>query len=112
MKHDLDTILEGLRKSELDEGRLRHLKSDVWLRIAEMEADQPVGALERLLSAFFSAHHRLTPVMCAGMLGIFVGLGSMWPVRPTPDAAEMLNLKVFEPSMIALASITPINEGL
>ena len=48
--------------------------------------------------------------MAAAVLGIMVGFGSM--KSPAPDAAEMLNFKVFKPKVIALASITPNYERL
>ena len=113
MKHQIDKILAGLRKSESNSNRLKHLESDVWARIVARKADQPVGVLEGFLANLFPAQHRLAPVMGAAILGVMVGFGTLPPVSPAqPDAAEMLNFKVFKPKMISLASITTINERL
>ena len=110
MTKRIDNILAFLRKSEPDCDRLKHLESDVWARIVAEKSEQPVGFFEGLLASIFSAQHRFAPVMAAAVLGIAVGFGTMQP--PAPDAAEMLNFKVFKPKVIALASITPNYERL
>lgn len=112
MKYQLDKILAGLKKSESDSNRLKHLESDVWARIVAEKADQPVGTLEGFLATLFPARHRLAPIMGAAVLGLVIGFGMLPPASPSPDAAEMLNFKVFKPKMVSLASITPINERL
>ncbi len=110
MTKRIDNVLALLRNSEPINGRLKHLESDVWARIVAEKSEQPVGFLEGLLASIFPAQHRFSPVMAAAVLGIMVGFGTMHP--PAPDAAEMLNFKVFKPKVIALASITPNYERL
>ncbi len=113
MDNKTDKILAGFAKSGFDDGRLKHLESDVWARIVAEKADQPIGALEGFLASLFPAQHRFAPIMGAAVLGVVLGFGTL-PTAATssPDAAEMLNFKVFKPKMISLASITPINERL
>jgi len=112
MKHQLDKILAGLKKSELNSDRLKHLESDEWARIVAQKAGQPVGALEGFLASLFPARHRFAPVMCAAVLGIVVGFGTLTPFNSPPDAAEMLNFKIFKPQISGLRSITSANERL
>ena len=112
MDNNINKILAGFAKSGFDDGRLKHLESDVWARIVAEKANQPIGVFEGFLASLFPARHRLAPIMCAAVLGIVVGFGTLPPANSSPDAAEMLNFKVFKPKMISLASITPINEGL
>ena len=113
MENRTDKILAEFVKSGFDDDRLKHLESDVWAQIVARTADQPVGVLEEFLAKLFPAQHRLAPVMGAAILGVMVGFGTLPPVSPAqPDAAEMLNFKVFKPKMISLASITTINEPL
>jgi hypothetical protein len=71
----------------------------------------PVGFFEGLLASIFPAQHRFAPVMAAAVLGVMVGFSTLQPPA-TPDAAEMLNFKVFKPKVIALSSITPNYERL
>lgn len=106
MKYQLDKILAGIKKSESDNDRLKHLESDVWARIVAEKADQPVGALEGFLASLFPARHRFAPVMGAAVLGIIVGFGTLAPSSSPPDAAEMLNFKIFKPQVSGLNSIT------
>lgn len=110
MTKRLDNILVYLRKSAPVSDRLKHLESDVWARIVAEKSEQPVGFLEGLLANIFPARHRFAPVMAAAVLGIIVGFGMVQ--APTPDAAEMLNFKVFKPKVISLASITAGYEHL
>ncbi len=110
MTERIDNILAYLRKSEPAGDRLKHLESDVWVRIVAENAERPVGFLEGILASIFPAQYRFAPVMAATVLGVIVGFGTMQP--PTPDAVEMLNFKVFKPNVIALASVTPNDERL
>lgn len=105
-----DNVLAYLRNSVPDNDRLKHLESDVWTRIAAEKSEQPVGFLEGLLATLFPARHRFAPVMVAAVFGIFIGLGTLQ--SPAPDAAEMLNFKVFKPKAITLASVIPNSEPL
>lgn len=110
MTKRIDNVLACLKKSEPDSDRLKNLESAVWARIVAEKSEQPVGFFEGVLASIFPAQHRFAPVMAAAVLGIVVGFGTMH--SPTPDAAEMLNFKVFKPKVIALASITPNSERL
>ena len=110
MTKGIDNILAFLRKSEPSSDRLKHLESDVWAWIVAEKSEQPVGFLEGFLASLFPRQHRFAPVMVAAVFGIFIGLGTL--KSPAPDAAEMLNFKVFKPKVIALASITPNYERL
>lgn len=110
MTKRIDNVLAYLRKSEPANDRLKHLESDVWARIVAEKSEQPVGIFEGFIASLFPAQHRFAPVMAAAVLGIMVGFGSM--KSPAPDAAEMLNFKVFKPKVITLASITPNYERL
>lgn len=109
----MDLLLaHHFRKPPEDDSRLKHLESDVWARIVARKHDEPIGVLEGFLAFLFPAQHRLAPVMCAAVLGVVVGFGTLPYHSASPDAAEMLNFKVFKPQIISLASITPINERL
>lgn len=110
MTKRIDNVLVYLRKSEPTGDRLKHLESDVWARIVAEKAEQPAGFLEGVLASIFPAQHRFAPVMIAAVFGVVIGLGTL--KSPSPDAAEMLNFKVFKPKIIALASITPNYERL
>jgi hypothetical protein len=110
MTKKLDNVLAYLRNSAPANDCLKHLESDVWARIVAEKSEQPVGFFEGLLAFLFPKQHRFTPVMIAAVFGIIIGLGTFTP--PSPDAAEMLNFKVFKPKVIALASITPNYERL
>ena len=110
MTKRIDNVLAYLKDSAPANRCLKHLESDVWARIVAEKSEQPVGFLEGLVSAFFPTQHRFAPIMVAAVFGIFIGLGTL--KSPTPDAAEMLNFKVFKPNVIALASITPNYERL
>jgi hypothetical protein len=112
MKHLLDKILTVLKKSELNSEGLKHLESDVWARIEAQKADQPSGRLEGFLASLFPARHRIAPVMCAAVLGIVVGFGTFTPSNSPPDAAEMLNFKIFKPQISGLSPITLASERL
>lgn len=113
MTKRIDNILAFIRKPDAGNDRLKHLESDVWARIVIRKADQPVGVFEGFLANLFPAQHRLAPVMGAAILGVMVGFGTLPSASPSqPDAAEMLNFKVFKPKIIALASITPNYERL
>lgn len=110
MTKKIDNVLAYLKNSVSADDRLKHLESDVWARIVAEKSEQPVGFLEGLVAAFFPKQHRFAPVMLAAVFGVFIGLGTL--KTPSPDAAEMLNFKVFKPKVIALASITPNYERL
>lgn len=110
MTKRIDNVLAYLRNSAPTNDRLKHLESDVWARVVAEKAEQPVGFLEGMIATLFPSQHRFAPVMVAAVFGIFIGLGTLQ--SPAPDAAEMLNFKVFKPKMIALASITPNYEHL
>lgn len=110
MTKRIDNILGFLKKEALTSDRLKHLESDVWARIVAEKSEQPVGFLEGFLASLFPRQHRFAPVMVAAVFGIFIGLGTLQ--SPEPDAAEMLNFKVFKPKVIALTSITPNYECL
>lgn len=110
MTKKIDNVLAYLRKSEPASDRLKHLESDVWARIVAEKSEQPVGFLEGLVASLFPRRHRFAPVMAAAVFGVVIGLGTLQ--SPAPDAAEMLNFKVFKPKVIALASITPNYERL
>jgi hypothetical protein len=110
MTKGIDNVLAYLKKSEPDSDPLKHLESDVWARVVAEKSEQPVGFLEGLLASIFPTQHRFAPVMAAAALGVMVGFGTMQ--APAPDAAEMLNFKVFKPNVITLASITSNYERL
>jgi hypothetical protein len=111
MTKRIDNVLAYLRKSVSTNDQLKHLESDVWARIVAEKSEQPVGFLEGLLASIFPAQHRFAPVMAAAVLGVMVGFSTLQPPA-TPDAAEMLNFKVFKPKVIVLSSITPNYERL
>ena len=50
MNNQMDKILAGFAKWDLDDNRLKHLESDVWQRIAYERQEQPVGMLEGFLA--------------------------------------------------------------
>lgn len=104
MTKRIDNVLAYLKDSAPANHCLKHLESDVWARIVAEKSEQPVGFLEGMVATFFPAQHRFAPVMVAAVFGLFIGLGTLQ--SPAPDAAEMLNFKVFKPKVIALASIT------
>lgn len=110
MTKKIDNVLAYLRNSAPSNDQLKHLESDVWARIVAEKSEQPVGFLEGMVATLFPAQHRFAPVMIAAVFGIVVGLGTLQ--SPAPDAAEMLNFKVFKPKMIALASLTQNYEHL
>lgn len=110
MTKRVDNVLAYLRNSAPANDRLKHLERDVWARIVAEKSEQPVGFLEGFLAALFPRQHRFAPIMVAAVLGVFIGLGTLQ--SPKPDAAEMLNFKVFKPKVIALASITSNYEHL
>lgn len=112
MTKRVDSVLALLRKSEPSNDGLKHLESDVWQRIAFQKAEQPTGVFESWLAVLFPAQHRFAPIMCAAVLGIMLGFGTLPFNQPSPDAAEMLNFKVFKPKVITLASIIPNSEPL
>ena len=110
MTKRIDNVLACLKKIEPESDRLKNLESAVWARIVTEKSEQPIGFFEGLFAILFPVQHRFAPVMAAAVLGIVVAFGTMQP--PGPDAAEMLNFKVFKPKVIALASITPNYERL
>lgn len=110
MTKRIDNVLAYMRNSVPANDHLKHLESDVWARIAAEKSEQPVGFLEGLVATFFPVQHRFAPVMIAAVFGIFIGLGTLQ--SPAPDAAEMLNFKVFKPKAITLASIISNSEPL
>lgn len=110
MTKRIDNVLAYLKDSAPTNDRLKHLESDVWTRIVAEKSEQPVGFLEGVLASLFPRQHRFAPVVVAAVFGVFIGLGTLQ--SPKPDAAEMLNFKVFKPKVIALASITPNYERL
>lgn len=112
MNNQMDKILAGFAKWDLDDNRLKHLESDVWQRIAYERQEQPVGMLEGFLATIFPAQYRFAPVMGAALLGIMLGFGTLPFAAPSPDAAEMLNFKVFKPQLSGLNSITLASEHL
>lgn len=110
MTKKIDNILVYLRNAVPDNDSLKHLESDVWARIVVKKSEQPVGFLEGLVAAFFPTQYRFAPVLVAAVFGIFIGLGTLQ--SPEPDAAEMLNFKVFKPKVITLASVIPNSDPL
>ncbi|MFO0114764.1 MAG: hypothetical protein ACK53F_07240 [Betaproteobacteria bacterium] len=113
MEKRLDKILAGLKKSEPNYDRLKHLESDVWARIVAQRADQPVGVWEGFLANLFPARHRFASIMGAAAIGVVVGFGMLTPPTiPQPEAAEMLNFKVFKPEISGLNSIALASERL
>lgn len=112
MKQQLNKLLMELKKYESSGDRLKHLESDVWVRIVSEKADQPVGALEGFLASLFPARHRFVSIISAAMLGIIIGFGTLSPSNSPPDAAEMLNLKIFKPQVSNSSSITRAIEPL
>lgn len=110
MIQNTDSVLAYLKNSVPANDRLKHLESVVWKRIVAEKSEQPVGLIEGLVATLFPTQHRFAPVMIAAVFGIIIGLGTLSP--PAPDAAEILNFKVFKPKVIVLASIPTNYERL
>ncbi|NBX03544.1 MAG: hypothetical protein EBR02_05725 [Alphaproteobacteria bacterium] len=111
MHNRINSILKDLRKSPSGQP-LDHLESDVWQRIALEKQEAPMGIAEGVLAFLFPMQHRFAPVMCAAVLGVLLGVGTLQTPTNSTDALEMLNFKVFTPQAVSLASLTQTHDGL
>ncbi len=107
MEQKLDKLLKSYRL-RISNNKLDSLEGDVWQRIAVIRKEQPVGWIEYVLSIIFPAQYRFAPVIFATVLGITIGFSSIQNSYNQPDAAEMLNFKIFKPH-INHFDITKIN---